>query len=77
MPVIEKIINIKEASGYVNFKVFTNHGEMEFSLQSNGSHFSYLSDTRILITDLEGNRYEIPDTAKLSAKELKKLDLYL
>jgi len=77
MPVIEKIQNIKESNGYVHFKVGTNHGNMEFSLQTNGSHFSYLSDTRILITDLEGNRYEIPDTRKLSSRELKKLDLYL
>lgn len=77
MPVIEKIQSIKEINGYVNFKVSTNHGNMEFSLQSNGNHFSYLTDTRILITDLEGNRYEIPDTQKLSPKELKKLDLYL
>lgn len=77
MPVIEKIISIKEVSGYVHFKVNTNHGEINFSLQSNGNHFSYLSDTRILITDLEGNRYEIPDVKQLTAKELKKLDLYM
>lgn len=77
MPVIQKIQNIKESNGYVHFKVCTNHGNLEFSLQSNGSHFSYLSDTRILITDLEGNRYEIPDTRKLTPRELKKLDLYL
>ncbi len=77
MPIIQKIISIKESAGYVHFKVDTNHGELQFSLQSNGSHFSYLSETRILITDLEGNRYEIPDTSKLTAKELKKLDLYM
>lgn len=77
MPVIEKIQSIKESNGSVHFKVGTNHGNIAFSLQSNGNHFSYLSDTRILITDLEGNRYEIPDTRKLSPRELKKLDLYL
>lgn len=77
MPVIEKILSIKETMGYVHFKVSTNHGELQFSLQSNGSHFSYLSDTRILITDLEGNRYEIPNTKNLTARELKKLDLYM
>lgn len=77
MPVIEKIISTKESFGCVYFTVKTNHGNIEFSLQKNGNHFSYLTDTRILITDFEGNRYEIPDTTKLSAKELKQLDLYM
>lgn len=77
MPVIQKINSIKENAGYIHFKVTTNHGELNFSLQSNGNHFTYLSNRRILITDMEGNRYEIPDTKKLTAKELKKLDLYL
>lgn len=77
MPVIEHITSIKEENRFVIFKVKTNHGNMEFSIQSNGNHFSYLSDTRILITDLEGNRYEIPDIEKLSPKDLKKLDVYL
>lgn len=77
MPTIEHITSVKEENRFVVFKVKTNHGNMEFSIQSNGNHFSYLSDTRILITDLEGNRYEIPDIEKLSPKDLKKLDLYL
>lgn len=77
MPAIQKINSIKEMAGYIHFKVTTNHGELNFSLQSNGNHFTYLSSNRILITDLEGNRYEIPDTNELTTKELKKLDLYL
>lgn len=77
MPVIEKFVQIKENGGYITFTVLTDHGETNFTLQSNGSHFSYLTDTRIIITDLEGNRYEIPDTGKLTTKELKKLDLYM
>jgi hypothetical protein len=36
-----------------------------------------LSDTRLLITDLDGNRFEIPDITRLTPAELKKLDLFL
>lgn len=37
----------------------------------------HLSETRILISDIDENRFEIPDVTVLSAKELKMLDLFL
>ena len=37
----------------------------------------HLSETRILISDVDENRFEIPDVMKLSAAERKKLDLFL
>jgi hypothetical protein len=37
----------------------------------------HLSETRILISDVDENRFEIPDVMKLSAGERKKLDLFL
>jgi hypothetical protein len=39
--------------------------------------FVSLTESRILITDLDGNRYEIPDLNRLSAVERKKLDLFI
>lgn len=36
-----------------------------------------LTDTRLLITDLDENRFEIPDVLQLSQKEQRKLDLFL
>jgi len=36
-----------------------------------------LSDTRLMITDLDKNRFEIPDIGALTPIELKKLDLFL
>ena len=37
----------------------------------------HLTETRLLITDLDENRFEIPDTSKLTGKELKKIGLFL
>lgn len=37
----------------------------------------HLSDTRIIISDIDENRFEIPDVSKLTIKEQKKLDLFL
>ena len=42
-----------------------------------GSSIIHLSDTRILISDIDENRFEIPDVDQLTAGERKKLDLFL
>lgn len=74
-PVIKKINNIKEEYGFAYFDVKTKEGTCKFT--ANGNSVVHLSETRILITDLDGNRFEIPDIRKLSVGELKKLDLFL
>lgn len=76
-PIIKKVNDIKEEYGYAYFNVKTNFGVCKFTIQMNGGSVFHLSENRILITDLDGNRFEVPDLLKLSAKELKKLDLFL
>lgn len=36
-----------------------------------------LSDVRMIIKDVDDNRFEIRDLGKLTASELKMLDIYL
>lgn len=36
-----------------------------------------IGSNRYLVNDLDGNRFEIPDLYALSAKEIKKLDLFI
>jgi hypothetical protein len=76
-PVIEKIINIKDEYGFAYFDVLTDHGACRFTIHMGGSSVVNLSDTRLMITDLDGNRFEIPDVTRLTPPELKKLDLFL
>ena len=76
-PVIEKIINIKDEYGFAYFDVLTDHGACRFTIHMGGGSAVNLSDTRLMITDLDGNRFEIPDVTRLSTPELKKLDLFL
>lgn len=77
MPIIEKILNVKESGGYSNFTVMTNFGETHFSLRSNNSCITALNEKRLIIQDLEGNRFEVPDKQRLSPKDLKQLDLFM
>lgn len=76
-PVITRIIDIKDEYGYAYFDVVTDRGACRFTIHINSSSVVRLTDTRLLISDLDGNRFEIPDTRKLTAGELKKLDLFI
>lgn len=76
-PVIRRIHDIKEEYGYAYFHVTTGFGECKFTTQMSSGSVVHLSEDRILITDLDGNRYEIPDVNQLPAGELKKLDLFI
>ena len=76
-PIIKKIVDIKDEYGYAYFEVLTDYGVCKFTISMGGGTVVPLTDTRLLITDLDGNRFEIPDINKLSANELKKLDLFI
>lgn len=77
MPAITKIINIKDEYGYAYWSVETDKGTCHFTIQMGGNAVIHLSDTRVIITDIDENRFEIPDIDVLSSKERKKLDLFL
>ncbi len=75
MPKIQKIFEIKEQYGYSYWFVATDKGECRFTVDQNG--VAKLSDTRLIVSDVDGNRFELPDVTKLSAKELRMVDLYM
>lgn len=77
MPVIRHFIQVKESGGFTHFTVMTDCGEAQFSLKANGSHITALDEKRLIIQDTEGNRFDIPDRHLLSAKELKRLDVFM
>lgn len=76
-PVIQEVLDIKDEYGYAYFHVMTNRGECRFTINMGSNAVSRLSDSRLLITDLDENRFEIPDVFKLTPKEQRKLDLFL
>lgn len=76
-PQISKILSIKDEYGCAYFHVVTDKGECKFAINMGGNNITKLSDTRLLITDLDENRFEIRDVLKLSGKEQRKLDLFL
>ncbi len=76
-PIIEKVLKIKDEYGFAYWNVVTNHGACNFTIRMGGNSVIHLSETRILIMDIDENRFEIPDVNNLTPKERKKLDLFL
>lgn len=77
MPVITKILDVKDEYGYAYWNVVTTFGACRFTTQLSGDVVIHLSDSRLLVTDIDGNRYEIPDFYQLGVMERKKLDLFI
>ena len=69
--------SIKDEYGFAYFDVLTDHGRCKFAIHMGRGSVVNLSDTRLMITDLDKNRFEIPDIGTLTPIELKKLDLFL
>lgn len=76
-PIIKKVYQVKDQYGYAYFDVETDRGRCRFVIHMGGNAVVHLSDTRIIISDIDENRFEIPDVSKLTVKEQKKLDLFL
>lgn len=76
-PKITRILNVKEEYGYSYFDVMTDKGACRFTIRSHEGGVTRLSESRLLIRDIDGNRFEIPDVKKLSAQELRKIDIYI
>ena len=55
----------------------TDHGRCKFTFRGGSDAVTRLSETRLIFTDIDSNRFEVPDLLKLSKRDQKKLDLYL
>lgn len=67
-PVISRIENIKEEFGYAYWHVETDAGARRFTVRDMQVNVVLLAPQHVLIIDVDGNRYEIPDYTRLDAK---------
>ncbi len=73
-PHITKIIDIKDEFGHRYWDVETNHGYRKFVTRGRDEGIYQITDARILIIDMTGSRFEIPDYYQLDAKSLRLLE---
>lgn len=76
-PVIKKIISMKERFGFSYWKVLTDTGERTFTIQDTYRNIHKIDTSHIFLTDVDGNRYDIPDIEALDRKSYKKIELYM
>lgn len=77
VPVIKRIITLKERRGFSYWKVETDIGETELSLQDTYKSITRVGGDRAFVTDISGNRFEIESLDGLDRRSRKKLELYL
>lgn len=76
-PVIQKIHSMKERYGFSYWKVQTVEGEVSFTLHDTYRSIIRAGEKRVILMDVDGNRFEIPNVEALDRKSYKKIELYL
>lgn len=80
-PVIEEIKSVKDKMGYVYMEMLIRgHGEAHeksCAVKDVNKNIRMLDEERLLIFDVDGNRYMIPSLNALDKKSLKRLEPYL
>ena len=74
---ILKIRSLKEKLGFSYWEVDTDHGKFSFTMQDTYRNLIHNSENGIVLTDVDGNRFQIPDVLALDSKSYRKIELYL
>ena len=68
---IEQVTSIRNEYGTSYWDVQTDRGQREFVVQNVAENAQWLGDHRLLITDVDGNRFEIPRLDDLDKQSLE------
>jgi len=77
MPIIERVKWVREEYGVVYWSVETDRGPRDFVCRGLRDAVVEVADTRLLLTDVDGNRFEIPDYTQLGRAVQVMLDRVL
>lgn len=75
-PSVQRIIEIKEEFGYSFWSVETSAGLCKFTV-GRGTNVRFVTRKKVLIVDVDGNRFQIEDVDELSDKEYRMLERFL
>ena len=65
---VQEILNARVEYGATYWNANTDRGQREFVTQSLQENAQWLSATHLLLIDVDGNRFEIPDVTALDAR---------
>lgn len=73
-PEITKINFLKDEYGHVYMQVETNCGSKHITVPNGSSNFLHLTEVRLILIDIDGNRFNIEDYTKLDSKSVRLLE---
>ena len=76
-PEIERVRSVKEEFGYSYWLVDTDAGPRRFTVQSGKNNVTVVAERRLLIVDVDGNRFSIADYTRLDRNVLRTLETLL
>ncbi len=73
-PIIQRVDKMKEEFGYIYWEVETDRGARRFTTK--GSHDCILpvGENRLMILDVDGNRFEVPNYRELDLKSARQIE---
>jgi hypothetical protein len=74
---IQRIHELESEFGIAYWDVETSRGRRDFVVQDVQSSITWLSPTRVLIVDVDGNRFEIADLRALDARSQSLVEMTL
>ena len=76
-PTIQKVYRVKEQFGIHEWEVETERGRVTFSVRGLNQNIKQVPPARLFVTDVRGNRYDIPDYRKLDAQSYLQIQRHL
>ena len=77
MPRIRAILSMEESLGIETWKVVTDKGDRQFEVDRPRHNVRHLPRGRVMIKDVDGNRYEVPSWRKLDRRSVSLLMRHL
>lgn len=74
LPQVEAVRSVRQKGDLWEWELDTDAGALRLRMRNLHDHVQYHGDHRILLTDLNGRRCEIPDRMKLDTQSRKWLD---
>ncbi|MCA1576692.1 MAG: DUF1854 domain-containing protein [Acidobacteria bacterium] len=77
MPIVQRVVNVEERFGTAEWEVETSRGKRKFTMRNLRENITQLTAYRCLLSDVDGNRYDVRDLRELDATSKSLLSRYL
>ena len=77
VPIIKKVTGVDDRHGVATWYVETDKGERSFDIRGKRESVRTMPGRRIVVEDVDGNKYDIPDYAELDEQSFNLIEEYI